>query len=330
MTEPILMIKFIEPWMLLLCVPACWLWWRQKRKSKPAFSWNQSIKTSQSLKLRIFPYLDYLIPLALICLSAALARPVKLFQEEKIKADGIDIILSMDLSGSMLARDFEPDRLSVAKELAADFVDARPYDRIGLVVFAGESFTQCPATTNHDIVKGFLYNLQVGVLQDGTAIGMGLATAVNRLKESKAASKIIILLTDGENNAGYIDPVTAIDMAKALGIKVYTIGIGTTGVAMMPLGRDNAGEYYYGPKPVRIDEELLQKIADDTHGRYFRAKTKDDLVQIYEEIDRLEKTEIDVNVFRRQSEYFRPFVFAGVSLVMVYFGLMFFWMKKYF
>ena len=316
--------------MLLLALPILWLWWKSQKNKVEPIRWSHASMPAPNFKMKVYPYLRYLIPASLLLLTAALARPVKLFQEEKIKADGIDIVLAMDLSGSMLAKDFEPDRLTVAKEMAQDFVDQRTYDRIGLVVFAGESFTQCPVTTNHDIVNGFLSNLEVGILQDGTAIGMGLATAVNRLKESKAASKVIILLTDGENNAGYIDPITAIDMAKALGIKVYTIGVGTTGVALMPLGRDNSGQYYYGPKPVRIDEELLQKIANETSGKYFRAKTKDDLINIYGEIDKLEKTEIEVNVFRRQSEYFRPFAMAGIGGLMLYLCLMFGWIKKYF
>ena len=330
MFKTALFIKFIQPWFLLLLIPAVWFWWKSKQKEGYVIRWNQQNTPEPSIKLKLYPFIQYLLPLAFTALICAMARPVKLFQEEKIKADGIDIVLSMDLSGSMLAKDFEPDRLSVSKMLAQDFVNQRTYDRIGLVVFAGESFTQCPVTTNHDIVNGFLNNLEVGILQDGTAIGMGLATSVNRLKDSKAASKIIILLTDGENNAGYIDPVTGIDMAKALGVKVYTIGVGTTGIALMPLGRDNSGQYYYGPKPVKIDEDLLNKIAFETGGKYFRAKNKEDLANIYSEIDRLEKTEIEVNIFRRQSEFFRPFVLSGVGLFLLYFGLLFIWIKKYF
>ncbi|MBP7642936.1 MAG: VWA domain-containing protein [Saprospiraceae bacterium] len=328
-------ISFFNPWVLVLIPFLVWIWYKYIFKKTPdidtdALRWNApEVKKEISLKERVFPWLKWLPLLGLVSIIVALARPIKLYQEEKIKADGIDIVLAMDLSSSMLSRDFEPDRLSVAKEMARDFVSKRIYDRIGLVVFAGESFTQCPVTTNHEIVKGFLSTLQTGVLEDGTAIGMGLATASNRLKDSKSASKIIILMTDGVNNAGYIDPTTAIDMAKSMGLKVYTIGIGSTGVAISPVSKDAYGDYIFGPTQVDIDEELLNKIASETNGKYYRAKNREELGAIYNEIDRLEKTELEVNVFRRQSEFFRPFVIFGLSLLVVYFLLLFVWIKKY-
>jgi Ca-activated chloride channel family protein len=254
-------------------------------------------------------------------LVIALARPQLTLKEEEVKAEGIDIMLIMDLSSSMLAKDFEPDRLSVSKQVAQTFVDKRQYDRIGLAVFAGESFTQCPITTDHRILKTFLANLECGMLEDGTAIGMGLASAVNRLKESDGTSKVAILLTDGVNNAGYIKPMTAAEIAKEIGVKVYTIGVGTLGNAISPVSRRSDGRYVFGMAKVEIDEKLLEEIAKSTGGKYFRATSEAKLEQIYEEIDRLEKTEIDVTVFKRYSEEFRKFLFWGIILLLIEFIL---------
>jgi Ca-activated chloride channel family protein len=251
----------------------------------------------------------------------AMARPQQTLKEEVVKAEGIDIILAMDLSSSMLAKDFNPDRLTVSKEVAAKFVDKRVYDRIGLVVFAGDSFTQTPLTTDHNILKDFLANIECGMLDDGTAIGMGLATATNRLKNSKSKSKVIILLTDGVNNAGYIKPLTAAEIAKEYDMKIYTIGVGTTGAALTPVNRRNDGKFVFGMSKVNIDEKLLSEISKMTGGRYFRATDEAMLNSIYDEIDQLEKTEMEVNVFKRYKDIFRIPLMLAFGLLLLEFIL---------
>jgi Ca-activated chloride channel family protein len=223
----------------------------------------------------------------------------------------------MDLSSSMLAQDFPPNRLEVSKQVAADFVSKRPYDRIGLVVFAGESFTQTPLTTDHSIVIDFLAGLQVGNLQDGTAIGMGLATAVNRLKESPAESKVIILLTDGVNNTGYQSPELAARIAKEYGVRVYTIGVGSIGETLAPVSVRGDGSYVFGVAKVEIDEALLRQIAEMTDGRYFRATSAQGLQEIYTTIDELEKTEIETTVIRRYSEEFGRFALLALIFLVL-------------
>jgi Ca-activated chloride channel family protein len=251
----------------------------------------------------------------------ALARPQIALKDESVKANGIDIMLALDVSSSMLSKDFEPDRLTVIKKVASDFINKREFDRMGLVIFSGEAFTQCPLTTDHIILGQFLSIVNTGFLQDGTAIGMGLATAVNRLKESKSKSKVIILMTDGVNNAGYIKPNTATELAKTLGIKVYTIGIGSLGEALAPVGRRYDGSYIYGLSRVEIDEELLRNIANDTGGRYFRATSTNELLHIYDDINKMEKTVIDVKTLKKNSEEFRIFLLAGILFLFVEWGL---------
>jgi len=216
-----------------------------------------------------------------------------------------------------LAQDFKPDRLSVSKMVAAEFVDKRKFDRIGLAVFAGESFTQCPLTTDHRVVKDFLASLQCGMLEDGTAIGMGLASGINRLKESQAKSKVLILLTDGVNNTGYIKPITAAEIAVQYKVKIYTIGVGSQGNALSPLSRRSDGRYIFGMTKVEIDESLLTEIANMTGGKYFRATSKTGLEQIYNEIDKLEKTEMEIKVFLRYTEEFRKFLLLGLILFII-------------
>jgi len=236
-----------------------------------------------------------------------------------VKGEGIDIFLVMDLSSSMLARDFEPDRLTVSKRVAADFVSRRKYDRIGLAVFAAESYTQCPLTLDHRVVTDFLQSLECGQLEDGTAIGMGLAAAVNRLKDSEARSKVVVLLTDGVNNAGYIRPAAATELAKTFGIRVYTIGVGSYGQAMSPVRRRPDGRYLFGLTQVEIDEPLLEDIAAQTGGRYYRATSATTLEEIYAEIDRLEKTTVEVEVSRRFSDMYRiPFLTGLAILALVW------------
>lgn len=260
---------------------------------------------------------DVLRLLSLSLLIVAMARPQLTLTEEKVEAEGIDIMLAIDLSSSMLSRDFQPDRISVSKMVAKEFVEKRPYDRLGLAVFSGEAFTQCPLTTDHLILTDFLESIQVGMLTDGTAIGMGLATAVNRIKNSESKSKVVILLTDGVNNQGYIDPITAAQIAKEYGVSVYTIGVGTEGMALSPVNRRLNGQYSFGMAKVEIDEALLEEISKLTGGKYYRAIDRESLEQIYEEINELEKTKIEVNVFKRYKEEFRRFLIFGLLLLLV-------------
>ncbi len=276
-----------------------------------------SVESTRSIRSILSSMLPLLSLLALSLMIIALARPQLALTEEEVTAEGIDIMMVMDLSSSMLAQDFAPDRMTVSKQMAIEFVDKRPYDRIGLVVFAGESFTQCPLTVDHKIVKDFLSSLQCGLLEDGTAIGMGLASAVNRLKESDTKSKIVILLTDGSNNSGYIKPMTAAEIAKELGVKVYTIGVGSTGRARAPIGKRPDGTFVFGNTRVQIDEELLDEMSKQTGARYFRATTSAQLEQIYAYIDQLEKTKIEVNVYKRYEERYRPFLLAGLCLLLL-------------
>ena len=313
-------ISFASPaWLIaLLLLPAIAFWYWYKRKqhfvelTMPSL---EALKGTTSLRGRLRAILPLLRALAYIALVIALARPQKTLKEEEIKAEGIDIALVMDLSSSMLAQDFKPDRLEVSKTVAAEFVDKRKYDRISLSAFSGEAFTQCPLTTDHRVVKEFLAGLQCGLLQDGTAIGMGLATAVNRLKDSEVKSKIVILLTDGVNNAGYVKPITAAEIAREFDVKVYTIGVGSLGDAMTPISRRSNGQYIYGLAKVEIDEALLKEIAKMTGGKYFRATNETSLEAVYTEIDKLEKTEIEVTSIRRYSEEFYRFAFFAMLCI---------------
>jgi Ca-activated chloride channel family protein len=253
--------------------------------------------------------------LALVLLIIVLARPQATNRFQDVSTEGIDIVLALDISGSMLARDFKPDRLEASKEVATEFISGRPYDRIGLVVFSGESFTQCPLTTDHAVLINLMREVQSGMIEDGTAIGMGLATAVNRIKDSQAKSKVIILLTDGVNNKGEIAPATAAGIAKTFGIRVYTIGVGTMGVAPYPVQTPFGMQYQ--DMPVEIDEGILNEIAQTTGGRYFRATDINKLVQVYGEIDKLEKSKIDVRQFSRKEEkYFFPALIAFCIIVL--------------
>ena len=315
-------IEFANPelLLLLLLLPLIAWWYNRQYKTHyaPITMSNLTMFTSNSSwRGRMRFLLPVLRGLALVFLIIALARPQVLLREDDIQAEGIDIMLTIDLSSSMLAQDFDPDRLEVAKKVAADFVDKREFDRIGLVVFSGEAFTQCPLTSDHKVVQDFIEALKCGFLQDGTAIGMGLATAVNRMKDSQAKSKIIILMTDGVNNAGYFKPEDAMELAKTLGIKVYTIGVGSTGEAMSPVGRRSDGKYVFGLVPVEIDEILLQNIAKTTGGNYYRATNSEQLERIYAEIDRLEKSKIDVTTIKRRSEAFANFALAGLILLVL-------------
>lgn len=250
-------------------------------------------------------------------LITILARPQSRSNWKNFTTEGIDIVLAMDISGSMLAQDFKPNRLEASKEVAMNFMDSRPNDRIGLVIFSGESFTQCPLTTDHAVIKNLFSSVKTGMIEDGTAIGLGLANAVNRIKQSTAKSKVIILLTDGVNNRGAVAPLTAAEIAKTFGIRVYTIGVGTKGMALSPVAIMPNGQYQYDYVKVDIDEPVLTKIADMTGGKYFRATNEEKLKAIYKEIDALEKTIIEEKSFSNKAEKFLPFaLLAGFFLLL--------------
>lgn len=315
-------LQFVHPqfFVLLLLIPLAGAWLRYNHRQRQVtlkLSNLKSLEQSTSWREKLLFLPTLFRTLAAILLIIALARPQSMLKEEEINADGVDIMLVMDLSSSMLAQDFNPDRLEVSKRVAAEFVEKRPYDRIGLTAFAGEAYTQCPLTTDHKVVQEFLASLECGILEDGTAIGMGLASSVNRLIESEVKSKIVILLTDGVNNAGYIKPITAAEIAKQFGIKVYTIGVGTMGSAYAPVGRLPGGRYRFGLVEVQIDEELMRQIADMTGGKYYRATTVESLQRIYDEIDQLEKTKIQVTTIRRYSEEFHRFAFWGFIFLLL-------------
>jgi len=250
--------------------------------------------------------------LAIALLIVALARPQSVSTKQNVHIEGIDIVMTIDVSGSMLARDFDPDRLEAAKDVADEFISRRPNDRVSLVIFSGEAFTQVPLTTDHTMISNIFEEVQSGMIEDGTAIGDGLATSVSRLKDSDAISKVIILITDGVNNSGSVDPMSAAEMAHMFGIRVYTIGIGSMGTAPYPV------QTPYGIQmqqmEVQIDEELLQEIAGTTGGRYFRADNNKKLKEIYKEIDSLEKSKIDVQEFRKKHEAFLPFALIALAL----------------
>jgi len=315
-------INFLTPyWLLLGILPVVWLVLKYGKKlslSAPmTMSDMQSVEHHNSWRAKLHWLPDVLRTLAMLLFIIAMARPQHTLSEEVIKAEGIDIMLAIDLSSSMLAQDFNPNRLEVSKQVANEFVEARPHDRVGLALFAGEAFTQCPLTTDHLILKDFLSTIAVGTLNDGTAIGMGLATAVNRLKDSKSASKVVILLTDGVNNSGYIDPMIAAEIAKEYDVKVYTIGVGSEGRALTPVNRRSNGEYYFSMARVQIDESLLNEISNLTGGKYYRAVDRASLERIYDQINLLEKTEIETKVFKRYKEEFRWFLLAGLFLFLV-------------
>lgn len=319
-------IEFANPqffWLLLL-LPMALLWYFFKRKDELASLKISSIKgfSVSSLASRLKPVLFIIRLLALAAIITALARP----QTEDISTrtkttKGIDIVMAIDVSSSMLARDLKPDRLSALKEVAGDFIGQRPNDRIGLVGYAGESYTKTPITSDKSIVLRALKEITYGELEDGTAIGMGLATSVNRLKESKAISKVIILLTDGVNNSGFIEPNTAADLAVEFGIKTYTIGLGTNGNALSPVAYNRDGTFRFGMRQVEIDEKLLKEIAKATGGKYFRATDNEKLEEIYDEINKLEKTEIEEFKYYKYEEKFRPLIFLAGALLLLEWGL---------
>lgn len=253
--------------------------------------------------------------IAIGLLIIALARPQSTSRSRDVSIEGIDIVMAMDVSSSMLAQDLRPDRLEAAKDVASDFIAGRPDDRIGLVIFSGESFTQSPLTSDHSMIRNLFKDIKSGMIEDGTAIGDGLATSINRLKESDAISKVIILITDGVNNAGSIDPLSAAEIAKIYGIRIYTIGVGTMGVAPYPVQTPFGIQYQN--MEVKIDEGILKQVAEITGGQYFRATSNKKLKQIYDEIDQLEKSKIDVTEFSRRHEEFLPLALLALALLML-------------
>jgi Ca-activated chloride channel family protein len=258
--------------------------------------------------------------IAVALLIIILARPQSTNSWENVSTQGIDIVLALDISGSMLARDFNPDRIGASKDIATEFISGRPTDRIGLVIFSAESFTQCPLTTDHAVLINLLKDVKSGMIDDGTAIGVGLANAVQRLKNSDAISKVIILLTDGVNNTGVIDPITAAELAKAFGIRVYTVGIGTMGTAPYP-AQDMFGNIVMQPMKVEIDEKTLQQISDITGGKYFRATDNQKLRQIYSDIDKMEKSKISVKEYSRKVEEYLPYAIGALIILVLEFLL---------
>lgn len=310
-------LEFLNPeflWLLcLLPVIAFWFYYTRKKNSASLKISGTKGFGKPSLLSKLKPLLNVLRLLAIASLIIALARPRSVEVSKKSKTTrGIDIVMAMDVSASMLAKDLKPNRLEALKVVASRFVNQRPNDRIGIVVYAGESYTKTPITSDKRIVLNTIREITWGALEDGTAIGMGLGSAVNRLKNSQAKSKVIILLTDGVNNSGFVDPRTAAELAKELGIKVYTIGIGTNGTALFPVAKDPAGNLVFRNVPVEIDEALLKYISAQTEGKYFRATDNETLGKIYDEINKLETTKVEELKYYNFDEKFRPFVlFAG-------------------
>jgi Ca-activated chloride channel family protein len=300
------------------------------RKQNSAFliSGPNTFSTTGSWKVLLRHLLFAFRILALACLITALARPQLRNDEQIVTGEGVDIILCMDVSGSMLAQDFTPNRLEAMKQIAADFVDSRPTDRLGLVIFAGESFTACPLTTDRNMLKSQIYAAQSGFMADGTAIGDGLSTSVERLKTSKAKSRVVILLTDGENQGGLIDPLTAKEIAKSIGIKVYTIGMGTDGYAPAPMYTPS-GTVTLQQQKVNIDEKLLRAIASETGGIYFRARDNSGLKSIYAEIDKLERSRIEITALKRFTEKFFPFAISAAIFLLLEMLLRYTLLKKF-
>ena len=325
-------INFAAPqfFLLGLLLPAMIVWYVKRGAGSQAGIKVSSAKsfaglTSWKSLLRYLPFLLRLLCIAFII--AALARPHTKTDEQQAEGEGVDIVLCIDVSGSMTAQDFTPNRMEAAKKVAQDFIDSRLTDRIAIVIFSGESFTQCPLTTDRAVLKSAVENIRNGLLEDGTAIGDGLSTSVDRLRSSKSKSKVVILLTDGENNGGLIGPTNAKEIAKAFHVKVYTIGVGTEGYAPFPV-RTDLGVIMQQQK-VTIDEKLLKEIAGETGGKYFRAKDNAGLANIYKEIDGLEKSKVEISTLTRYTEKFFPFVMVALGLLLLEFLLRFTVLKKF-
>lgn len=306
-------------WLLLL-LPVMIFWYvfrLRRREPELHFSSFRQLGAATGSVRAAFRHVAFAFRVIAVGLViVVLARPQSRSSWKDIKTEGIDIVLSIDISYSMLAKDFNPNRLEAAKEVAKEFIDARPNDRIGLVIFGGEAFTQCPLTTDHTVIKNLFKDVNAGMLAQGTAIGLGIANAVARVKDSQAKSRVVILLSDGVNNAGEIAPATAGEIAKTFGVRVYTIGVGTMGKALTPVGVYPNGQFAYDYVDVEIDEAVMQKIAVESGGKYFRATDKQSLRSVYKEIDKMEKSIISEKSFSDKEEHFLPFaVGAAIALL---------------
>jgi Ca-activated chloride channel family protein len=302
-------LAFSEPYWLLLLLLLPWLMYRYRQAARERHVTLQVSRQAAMTGVKTWvvyarSWLQAVRWVVLVLLIVAMARPYLLWYEEKTEADAMDILLVLDISPSMLTRDLPPDRLSVAKKVANDFIGRRPFDRIGLVAFSGGAFTQCPLTNDRRLLQGFINNLQVGRLPDGTAIGMGIATAVHHLKDSPSPGRVIIVLTDGENNTGSIGPIRAAEAARALGVRVYTVGIGKDGTVLSPTRRRYDGGYDFAPRKMVFDPTVLQEVAQLSQGKFYRANTPADLQNIYAEIDRLEKAKITIKQVEQKTELF--------------------------
>jgi Ca-activated chloride channel family protein len=316
-------VTFAYSWVLflLLIVPLLVAWYFWKGRKKQASITYSSLKAFEKIpatfreRLRHFPFA--LRMLALIFLIIALSRPQNFSAGQSVNAEGIDIAMVLDISGSMLAEDFKPNRLDAAKEVIDEFVKGRTTDRIGLVIFSREAFTQCPLTIDYSVLRNLLGDIKTGMIEDGTAIGNGIANGVNRLKDSDAESRVVILLTDGVNNAGEVDPISAAEIASTFGIRIYTIGVGTRGEAPYPVQTPFGTRYQM--VPVEIDEAILKKIAETTGGQYFRATNNRALEEIYNKIDKMEKTKIEITSYRNAKELFAGWL--GIGFVLLFLEL---------
>ncbi len=318
------MMEFKNPefFLLLLLLPLVLLWISRRKRSSIRFSAIQKFKQIRDHSAsRFFFYLNLLRIIAFVFMVIALARPQHVAAEREYEASGLDIMLALDISGSMLAEDFKPvNRMTVAKEEAKRFVKGRKSDRIGLVVFAKKSYTQCPLTLDYDVLMKLIDDVEIGMIKDGTAIGLGVANAVNRLRESDGKSRVVILLTDGDNNAGNIDPITAAELAKSFGIRIYTIGIGTGGMVPFPIDDPIFGKRYVQAK-VDIDETTLKRIADITGGLFFPARDAKMLSEIYQRIGELEKSEFKIKEYSSYGELFHYFLIPGFLILLLEIGL---------
>lgn len=312
-------LKFQNPeflWLLVLIPVMAYFFYNTSNKRKSFMKFSSITDFKPSLKSKLHPFLDIMRLLSIFFIILSIARPQEVSNSIRSKSSsGIDIVIAVDISSSMLARDLKPNRLDALKNVASEFVKGRLNDRIGIVIYAGESYTKTPVTSDEKLILSSLQDIVFdGVIQDGTAIGMGLATSVNRLKDSKAKSKVIILFTDGVNNTGVIDPETASDLALNYGIKTYTIGLGTNGNALAPVALNRDGSFRFGMTKVEIDEELLMEIAEKTGGLYFRATDNKSLESIYKEIDKLEKTEIEEIRYSEKDEKYRFLIILALLL----------------
>ncbi len=313
-------VTFAYPWAFILLVfVAVLAYWYWKNKNTITANFNFSSlqffgKVPITLKEKLIHLPAILTLIGLVFLIIAAARPQSFSSGENIYTEGIDIVMVLDISGSMLAEDFKPNRLEAAKKVTEEFINGRTVDQIGLVIFSGDSFTQCPLTIDYSVLKNLLREIKMGMIEDGTAIGNAIANGVNRLKDSKAKSKVMILLTDGVNNAGQIDPITAAQIAAKFGIRIYSIGIGTMGEAPYPFQTPFGIRYQM--VPVEIDENLLKQISAITGGKYFRATNNKKLAQIYNEIDKMEKTRVEVTSYRHAKELYFWWAFLGMSLIL--------------